>query len=438
LSLLWLQVLNYCQYFSWQWARSLAAPVRAAIAIGFFMLGFRGLLAQRRADRAAWVLLFGLFLVTGLGLVAYMNFRPGFSLGFDRYPQPADHEVRERDYFFVVSFIVWGIWAGLGLAALVRDARRRSRWVRRIAPGLLSLACLPIALNWSSASRRSGADAYLAADFAYNLLNSAPPYGVLFTYGDNDTFPLWWAQEVQGIRQDVTVICLALANTDWYMRQLRDARTRPVDRARLPVLWRDSVPAAPDWPLHNMTDSMVASAMYGYFVSQPQQVSLGPLKRTLEQGTVLYPSDILSLSVIQQNLGRRPISWGVATGRSFAGLGEYIVQQGLGFRLQTARPDTTSPRLDFRRLAGVPMDVATTEALVWQTYRYGNLLEKGASGLEPTSASVAASLALPFVELVYTYQSRGEREKMDRVLRRAEKLSPNPDLRAALLQLLSP
>ena len=88
---------------------------------------------------------------------------------------------------------------------------------------------MPFALNWSKASRRHGPDARLAADFAYDLLNSAPPYGILFTYGDNDTFPLWWAQEVEGIRQDVTVVCLALANTDWYMRQLRDNPVRQVD-----------------------------------------------------------------------------------------------------------------------------------------------------------------------------------------------------------------
>ncbi len=434
--LIGLQLLNYFQYFNWQWARSLADPIRAAVTTLVFSLGWVGLLAQRRADRAAWWLLLGIFLVTGLGLVGYMNFRPGFSLGFDRYPRPEDHEVRERDYFFVVSFIIWGIWAGMGLATLARAGLRRAGAIRRAAPGVLLLGLVPIAFNWSTASRRSGADAYLAADFAYNLLNTAPPYGVLFTYGDNDTFPLWWGQEVEGIRRDVTVICLALANTDWYMRQLRDNPVRPVDRAALPPIWRDSVPEPPDWPLHSMSDSMVATAMNGYFVSQPQQISLGPLTRTLQPNTVLYPSDILSLSVIQQNIGRRPISWGIATGRSFAGLAEYIVQQGLGFRLQTARPDSTSPTLDLRRLAGVPLDVATTESLLWEAYRYRRILERGAARLEPTSASIAASLALPYVQMVYAYQSQADREKMERALARAEKLSPNPELRAALLQLV--
>jgi hypothetical protein len=147
--------------------------------------------------------------------------------------------VRERDYFFVVSFIIWGIWAGMGLVVLARALIQRGGALRRFAPAAFMVAAVPLVLNWSGASRRHGPDARLAADFAYDLLNTAPPYGILFTYGDNDTFPLWWAQEVEGIRQDVTVVCLALANTDWYMRQLRDNPVRPVNVAELPDVWRD-------------------------------------------------------------------------------------------------------------------------------------------------------------------------------------------------------
>ncbi len=290
-------------------------------------------------------------------------------------------------------------------------------------------------LNWTKASRRHGPDARLAADFAYDLLNSAPPYGVLFTYGDNDTFPLWWAQEVAGIRQDVTVICLALANTDWYMRQLRDNPTRPVDAAQLPPIWRDRIPARPDWPLHGMTDSMIASAMNGYLVQQSQAVKLGPVSRTLKEGSFLYPSEIVSMSVVQHNAGRRPIVWSVTTGSGFAGLRDYVVQRGLGFELGTTPPDTTDPNLDLRRLAGAPLDIAGTERLVFDTYRYAGLLERGATELDPTSGSAAASLALPLVQLVYSHQGRGDRERMERALQRAVKVSPNPGLRQALLEL---
>jgi Protein of unknown function (DUF2723) len=436
LSLLGWQLLNYFQYFDWQWARSLADGIRTVVTVLFVGLGLRGLRTQWRSDRAVAWLLLGLFLVTGLGLVVYMNFRPGYSLAYHLWPKPDDHEVRERDYFFVVSFIVWGLWAGVGAAELA--GRLRGPALRRWQPAVLLLALVPLGFNWAAAGRRHGPDARLAADFAYDLLNSVPPYGVLFTYGDNDTFPLWWAQEVQGIRQDVTVVCLALANTDWYMRQLRDQPTRAVDSAGLPAVWRDSLALRPrpDWPLHGLSDSMIAGAMSGYVVPDSQRIALGPLQRTLDRGAFLYPSEIVSLGIVQQNVGRRPITWSITAGRGYAGLGDYVVQAGLGFSLGTAPPDSSDSRLDFRRLASAPLDIPVTERLVFDTYRYADLVRAGALGLEPTAKSVAGSLALPPVQLVYAYQDRGDRKAMERALRYAEALSPNPDLRAALLDLL--
>ena len=435
LSLLGWQLVNYFQYFDWQWARSLSEAARKPITILFVTLGLRGLWEQRRSDRATWWLLMGIFLVTGLGLVFYMNFRPGFSLALEQWPDLDDHEVRERDYFFVVSFIVWGLWSGIGATAFAADVARR-KYGARLAPALLLVALVPFVLNWSKASRRHGPDARLAADFAYDLLNSVPPYGILFTYGDNDTFPLWWAQEVEGIRQDVTVVCLALANTDWYMRQLRDNPVRQVDPAQVPRLWRDSIPSRPGWPLHGMTDSMIATAMNGYMVDRTQQVKLGPVVRTLEEGTLLYPNEIVSLSLVQHNAGRRPMVWSVTAGTGVAGLRDYVVQRGLGFHLQTSPPDTTDPDLDLHRLAGSPLHVPDTEELVYRTYRYADLLERGAADLDPTAASAAASLALPLVQLVYAHEAGRDRERMELALRHAVQLSPNPRTRLALEELL--
>ncbi|HEU5305527.1 MAG TPA: DUF2723 domain-containing protein, partial [Gemmatimonadales bacterium] len=364
LTIFGIQLADYFVYFTWQWAKATAGWVQVVVTLAFFSLGLRGSLAQRRVDRPAWWLLAGLFLVTGLGLVIYMNFRPGFGRWFDVYPLGASHEVRERDYFFVVSFIVWGIWAGMGVALLSRWLVQRAERLRRLAPATLVIAAVPLVFNWPAASRRHGPDAQLAGDFAYDLLNTAPPYGILFTYGDNDTFPLWWAQEVAGIRSDVTVVCLALANTDWYMRQLRDAPVRPVDPAALPPIWRGAVKTRPNWPMHTMSDSVIATAMMGYSVPQSQEIKLGPLRRQLQAGTYLLPNEIVSLSIVQQNIGRRPIVWAITAGREFAGLGEYVVQKGLGFELQTNPPDTTSPTFDHRRLAGAVLDVPTTERLV--------------------------------------------------------------------------
>jgi hypothetical protein len=437
LRLLAVQFGDYVVWFNWQWAKSLPGmigpvPLYTPVTLVFASLGLRGMFAQRRDDRAAWWLLLVLWLVTGIGLVLYMNFKPGYDRWFDVWRQPGDHEVRERDYFFVVSFIVWGLWAGIGIAELARSMAARVPRVARWAPALLLLALVPIGFNWGAASRRHGPDARLAADFAYDLLNSAPPYGVLFTYGDNDTFPLWWAQEVAGIRRDVTVVCLALANTDWYMRQLRDAPVRALDEAALPPVWRSRIIPRPSLPLHTMTDSMVDAAMRGYMVQAPQDVRLGPLTRTLARGTFLYPNDLLTLSIIQQNLGRRPIVWGTTTGRSFAGLGEYVVQRGLGSELLSAPPDSSTVDLDLLRLTGVALDVPTTERLVFDTYRYADLPRRGGDDLETTSASVAATLGVPPALLVYAYARTRDLARMRKALALSASVSGNPQLRAAL------
>ena len=442
LRLIGVQLLDYAVYFDWQWARSVGKvvagfPLRTLATIGFASLGLRGLAVQRRADRAGWWMLLTLFLVTGLGLVAYMNFKPGFARWYDIYPAPGDHEVRERDYFFVVSFMVWGLWAGMGLADLVARAAK-TKWapIRRLAPAVLLLALVPATLNWKAATRRGTPDARLAADFAYDLLNSVPPHGILFTYGDNDTFPLWWAQEVAGIRQDVTVVCLALANTAWYMRQLRDTPARPVDLDSLPAVWRPRVTPRPDWPLHTMTDSMIAIASRGYEVHGTQRVGLGPISRTLTDGSFVLPGDIVVMSIVQQNIGRRPLVWASTTGRSIGGLGEYAVQRGMGFEVLSAPPDTTSPDLDLRRLAGVPLDVPTTERLAWETYRYAGLTGRDGGPLESTSAMAASSLATPLVQLVYVYSERGDTAGLEKAVDAVSGLSPNPGIREALRSIL--
>ena len=227
------------------------------------------------------------------------------------------------------------------------------------------VAVVPLALNWREASRRHGPDARLAADFAYDLLNSTPPYGILFTFGDNDTFPLWWAQEVGGVRQDVTVICLALANTDWYMRQLRDAPARPLDVA---ALLRSGATASfprPTAPLHTMTDSMVQTAMSGYLV-RGSRSEARPADPDLTDGAILYPNESWS--------GRAPAEprptadrLGCDGGRTFAGLGpmwysEVWVRAGdrvAGHGVSRSRP---------AQVRGVPHR-RPTRPPVFETYR---------------------------------------------------------------------
>ena len=174
-------------------------------------------------------------------LVYYLNFRYGYSIYWDEAPGIAAHEVRERDYFFIIGFQLWGIYAGLGLVSLW------GRWTasepsgaperppgfsarHRKAAALLAVGLIPLVFNFTRADR---SDERAARNWAHNMLQSVEPYAVLFTYGDNDTFPLWYLQEVEGIRRDVTVIVQSYLGTDWYHRQLRRL-TKPCEPGESP------------------------------------------------------------------------------------------------------------------------------------------------------------------------------------------------------------
>jgi hypothetical protein len=446
-SLLGIQFLDYLQYFDWQWANGIRRtihlgtvefPIRTFFTLCFTWLGIRGMGVHRRADRPGWWLLFMLFLTTGVGLVLYMNFKPGFSsgIGFLSYPEFTMHEVRDRDYFFVISFLVWGLWAGMGLANLARLAMAWSpARSRAVGAGVLVVAISPFLANFTAASRRHGPDSRLAADFAYSLLNTVPPYGILFTYGDNDTFPLWWAQEVEGIRKDVTVVCLALAHTHWYMKQLRDTPPSPFDESSAPPIWRGLAPRPPEGPVHTLTDAEI-DRLEPMRLPRDITVPIGPLSKTYRAGAVFMTSDFLVLRILQHNLGKRPLVWSLTAGRDFQGLDDYVVQQGLGFRLESGLLDSTSLDLDRSRLLGSVLDVPLTGRLLWQTYRYAGLLEPhDPDELEAASASIANNMALPFAALAGAYDARGQRERARLNLERAAVIAPNPAIRAALDQL---
>ncbi len=442
LTLMWLQLVNYIQYFSWQFGRAIDGeifriPIRVAPMLLFLTLGIKGMVAQWRADRPSWWLLAVLWLTTGIALMGYMNFKPGHSVGFDLYPAAANHEVRERDYFFVVSFVVWGLWSGIGLVAYAREAL--TKLPRRTAPlavaGLAFLVILPVVGNAAAASRRHGPEARLAADVAFNLLNSVPPYGILFTYGDNDTFPLWWAQEVAGIRRDVTVVCIALAQTTWYSRQVRENPIRPFDEAAAPPIWQGLNPERPTWPTHTLTDQEIQTAAIPRLIEQPIGLRLGPIMHTLPAGTPLYLADVTLLRILQQNLGRRPVSWSITAGSQHYNLDKYLLQQGLVQAVQTTTPDTTDIGIVPASIAGSILDVPMTERLAWDTYRFAGLLDGHAARLDGTNRNFSASLSIPFTQLAYAFESLGDYDRTLANLQRAAALSPNPAVEAALQQL---
>jgi len=426
------QLLSFFQYCSWQWGRSLPFILMVIAALLFVSLGTIGFEFARRRDAGVAYLLGALWLVTGIGLVIYMNFKAGFSIYWDQYPSMDQHEVRERDYFFVVSFQVWGVFVAFGLVRLVR-------WLSQTAPSRLWIAAaaaitlLPFGANFAAASRR-GADATAARDFAYNLLQSVEPYGVLFGFGDNDTFPVWYLQEVEGLRQDVTLINLSLANLDWYLLQLAARPVRPFDPARAPAVYRSLVPPRPRAGSALPLSAQDIEGMQPLQLRDSGVFRAGSFELPVRKGQILRTADQVIFYTIAAYLpAGRPVTFGVSSGRgAWLGLDPHLVFQGLVFRI-VPRADTV--RRFVRGIQGTMVDSARTALLVDSVFQWGKMFGSDSLELEPAAQQVATSFSVAFLELGNVAAVRGDQRKALDYLRRAYHLNPSKALADVIRRL---
>jgi hypothetical protein len=285
-------------------------------------------------ERGAFYLLGGLTLTVTIGLVFYLNFKYGYSLAPEVQARNL-HEVRERDYFFIVGFGLWGVLAGMGLTALwllISESLSGARRQLLAAPVLL-IAFIPLGSNWVWASR---AGDYSTRDWAYNLLMSIEPYGIIFTNGDNDTFPLWYIQEVEEIRQDVTVVVGQYLYTNWYPKQLQaltsPGRQRPFIPEQGGGLY-EAPEAPPTTSILNLTSEEIDGITGGSF-SNEVTVPLGPVTVQYPANSYLDRNDQLTLAMIFDSLEERPIYFATPSGiLGSLGLEPWAVRHGLAAKL---------------------------------------------------------------------------------------------------------
>ena len=183
------------------------------------LLGLIGLFFQFGRDKRGCWLTFLMFFMTGIAIVVYLN-QPPF-------------QVRERDYAYAGSFYSFSIWIGLAVAAVYSWLEERMKGKEAVAASavtilLLGVPALMAAQNWDDHDR---SNRYTAVEMAKNYLNSVGPNGILVTHGDNDTFPLWYAQEVENVRTDVRIANTSLLGTDWHIDQMKYAmnESAPLD-----------------------------------------------------------------------------------------------------------------------------------------------------------------------------------------------------------------
>ena len=370
------QLAMWAQYFTWQWGRDLSQGAAAVLAGAFGALGLLGAWRHWKAEPRQAAVMTTLMVTVTIALIFYLNFKYGFSEAPGR---DVAREVRDRDYFFIVSFSGWGVWVAMGLAALMegvaallpeRAGPPERRWA--FATPLLLVALVPLCTNRLSAPRRGET---LARDYAVDLLQSVDPYAIVVTAGDNDTFPLWYAQEVEGVRRDVTVLVTSLGNTNWYLRQLNQRPLATFDANAAPDLYRDRVWTKPDAPwlagVYRTTTDTLPDYMQ---VPAPVNGTLGPVAVSLDPARlpipgVLQRSDLAVLEIVKQQLGRRPIYFSGTTANygEQLGLGPYLVTEGMVRRLLPA-PVAASATVRPSLVQGRYVDVPRTTRLGFEVY----------------------------------------------------------------------
>ena len=420
------QIGMWWLYFKWQWIRDAHEThvfAQALFAAAFLVLGLLGGWVHYQRDRRSFWYFGSLMFTMSLLLIYYLNFK----LGASQDPtSQVPHEVRDRDYFFIWSFSAWGVWAALGLlyvwesiAALFgtetvkvgRDAITlpTSRGLSFGAP-VLALAIVPLFANWHWASRAGHRD---TRDFAADLLNSVEPYGVLVTVGDNDTFPLWYAQEVEGIRRDVVVANTSLLNTDWYVRQLIRRPIYEYDAANGPAVYRNQRwPKPAQAPLH-MTMSDADSVPAYYELSAPMNFSSGALRATIDPKNldhgVLQRADLFVLRMIQDSWPQRAIYFARTSGgyaRSL-GLGDNVLTQGLASKLFLP-PSVGAPKDTVYLQGDGWLDVARSDSLWRHAFQGPQSVLNTGDWIDRPSVGIPYLYVATGLELAEALKSQGK------------------------------
>ena len=254
-----------------------------------------------------------------------------------------------------------------GIVEALRDrGTATARWAA--ASPVLALAFIPMAGNWVTASR---AHETMARDFAWDILQSIEPYGILITAGDNDTFPLWYAQEVEGVRRDVTLANLSLMNTEWHLRQLRRRVTPEFDPAGAASIWKDyRVPPRPTTHVLSLSEPEVDSLPEAMQVPAKGGIRFDSLQLTFGQD-VLLRQDLATIFLIRDNIGKRPIFFSWSDGGypdQTLGLSPYLVSMGF-VRKVMPRPVVANDSIVLSPGLGY-LDLPRTRRLLGEVYHW--------------------------------------------------------------------
>ncbi len=304
------------------------------------LLGLIGIYFHFRKDWKMASVFMIMFILMGHLTAFYQN---------QQQPQP-----RERDYFYVGAFFVYAIWISIGVRGLIdlAAAKLKSPSARNaVAYGILALGIIfvPVRMLQANYFTHDRSRNWVPWDYSYNLLQSCAPNSVLFTNGDNDTFPLWYLQDVEGVRRDVRIANLSLLNTEWYIKQLKNNDPYKVGTVKMrlsdqqideirPIQWKAQKVTVP-LPKPNNTvtysDIMQKFALRDTTVLKEGAITF-TMNPTLNYGNVqaVRVQDLMVKEIVEANNWERPIYFAVTCSEdSKIGLSDYLRMEGMAFRL---------------------------------------------------------------------------------------------------------
>ena len=432
------------------------------------LLGIIGLLWQayrgQRGIQQFWIVFF-LFFMTGIAIVLYLNQTPS---------QP-----RERDYAYAGSFYAFAIWIGMGVAGLIRLLQHYGKMKELPAAALASIVCLfvPVQMASQTWDDHDRSDRYMARDFGQNYLMSLQESGnpVIYTNGDNDTFPLWYNQETEGFRTDARTCNLSYLQTDWYIDQMK----RPAyDSPSLPITWdrmeyvegtNDYIPVQPEYK--KSIDALYAEAekealngnaeakinvqkefgenpyelknILKYWVRSKNEdlrviptdsivikVDKEAVRRSgmlipgdsipdymhisLKGKRALYKSELMMLEMLSEANWERPIYIAVSVGQeNQLGMANHFMQEGLAYRFTPFDTNKTGVKIDSEKMYDNLMN----------KFKFGGI-DKPGIYIDENAMRMCYSHRRIFSQLIEQLLREGKNDKAKTALEYAEKMIP--------------
>ena len=381
-----------------------------------------------------------LFILTGIAIVVYLNQTP--------------YQPRERDYAYAGSFYAFCIWIGLGVLGIIKALDKYLTNIpRTISATVVSIFCLGVPIlmaqqNWDDHDR---SNRYTCRDFGQNYLASCKPNAIIFCMGDNDTFPLWYNQEVEGIRTDVRVCNLSYLQADWYIAQMKREAYKS---APLPITWepKDYEPGKNEVvEIDSLIPKLDVKTAFNFMLSSDPQTKVQGIsfiptnhlflpvdaQQVIKSGTLpisraseilpqfnfdlkrsISRSDLMIIELLKENKWKRPIYFAVSIGGGYLGLTDHFERTGMTYQVLPIGVKGAGPQVNTNEMYDNMMN----------KFKFGNMADPKVY-LDQNTLNMCQTHRMMFVYLIGALIDKGENERAKKALDYCNKVIPGNTVR---------